>query len=85
MFPIESKQTERYLTCEIDFAVFRIQIASLIGSTADVPIYDPVFKFYEPHEGEVVNVCFSPNRKDMFLTNGTDGEIRIYTTGQVFH
>lgn len=54
-----------------------------LGSTSDVPILDPVFKFYEPHEGEVVNVHFSPNRKDMFMSNGTDGEIRIYIIGQV--
>lgn len=54
-----------------------------LGSTPEVPIFDPVFKFYEPHEGEIINIAFSPNRKDMFLTNATDGEIRIYTVGQV--
>lgn len=56
---------------------------SVLGSTLKVPIFDPVFKFYEPHEGEIINVAFSPNRKDMFMTTGTDGEIRVYTLGQV--
>lgn len=58
-------------------------IQTVLGSTPEIPIYDPVFKFYEPHEGEVVNVAFSPNRKDMFMSNGTDGEIRVYMIGQV--
>ncbi|XP_031332328.1 WD repeat-containing protein 34-like [Photinus pyralis] len=39
-------------------------------------------KYYEPHEGEIITVRFSPNRKDMFMSCGTDGEIRIYLTKQ---
>ncbi|XP_050512216.1 cytoplasmic dynein 2 intermediate chain 2-like [Diabrotica virgifera virgifera] len=54
----------------------------LKGSTKEEPLKDPSFKFYEPHEGEVVSVNFSPNRKDMFMTYGTDAEIRLYLIGQ---
>ncbi|KAI4457916.1 dynein intermediate chain [Holotrichia oblita] len=54
-----------------------------VGSTNDVPISDPVYKYYNPHEGEIRKISFSPNRKEMFLTCGTDGEVRIYILGQV--
>ncbi|KAF5290878.1 hypothetical protein FQA39_LY14558 [Lamprigera yunnana] len=56
---------------------------SLKGSTKEVPILDPVMKYYEPHEGEITTVRFSPNHKDMFMSCATDGEIRIYLTEQV--
>lgn len=55
----------------------------LLGSTEELPISDPVFKYYEPHDGEIQSVKFSPNRREMFLTLGTLGEIRIYVLGQV--
>ncbi|XP_060520299.1 cytoplasmic dynein 2 intermediate chain 2-like [Cylas formicarius] len=54
----------------------------LKGNTKDEPLLDPVYKYYEPHQGEVTRVKFSPDRKEMFLTNGTDGEIRIYLLDQ---
>ncbi|KAF2887787.1 hypothetical protein ILUMI_18386 [Ignelater luminosus] len=55
---------------------------TLKGSTKEVPIADPVFKYYEPHEGEINTVRFSPNRQDMFLSTASDSEIRIYIIGQ---
>lgn len=57
----------------------------LKGSTKEVPIADPVFKYYEPHEGEINTVRFSPNRQDMFLSTASDAEARIYVIGQVKH
>ncbi|KAK5650559.1 hypothetical protein RI129_001588 [Pyrocoelia pectoralis] len=54
----------------------------LKGDTKEVPILDPVIKYYEPHDGEIITVRFSPNRKDMFMSCATDGEIRIYLTEQ---
>lgn len=55
----------------------------LLGSTDELPISDPVYKYYEPHEGEIQTIKFSPNRREMFLTLGTLGEIRVYVLGQV--
>lgn len=56
---------------------------NILGSSADIPILDPVFKYYQPHEGELLGVRFSPNRKDMFMSYATDGEIRIYMVDEV--
>ncbi|KAL1516873.1 hypothetical protein ABEB36_000711 [Hypothenemus hampei] len=56
-----------------------IKIKGLVNS---VSTYDPVFKYYEPHKGEIVSIQCSPHRKDMFLTSSTDGEIRIYLLDQ---
>lgn len=56
---------------------------TLKGSSEQVPLADPVFKYYQPHEGEVVSVSFSPNRKEMFMSNGSEGEIHIYLLQQV--
>ncbi|XP_018580092.1 WD repeat-containing protein 34-like isoform X2 [Anoplophora glabripennis] len=54
----------------------------LKGNTKEEPLLDPAFKYYEPHEGEITSVSISPNRNDMFMTSGTDAEIRIYLFGQ---
>ncbi|KAJ8920509.1 hypothetical protein NQ315_005378 [Exocentrus adspersus] len=54
----------------------------LKGSTKEEPLLDPVFKYYEPHEGEIISISISPNRNDMFMTSGTDAEIRVYLFGQ---
>lgn len=53
------------------------------GQSHEVPFYDPVFKYYEPHKGEIVSIKFLVHRKDMFLSSGTDGEIRVYLLDQV--
>ncbi|XP_017781068.1 PREDICTED: WD repeat-containing protein 34-like [Nicrophorus vespilloides] len=52
------------------------------GSAGDCPISDPVYKYYTAHEGEITTILFSPNRREMFMTNGSDGEIRIYVLNQ---
>lgn len=49
----------------------------------DLACFDPVFKYYEPHEGEIVSVKCCPHNKDLFLTSGTDGQIRVYVLDQV--
>ncbi|KAJ8984705.1 hypothetical protein NQ317_004966 [Molorchus minor] len=56
--------------------------STLKGSTKDEPLLDPVYKYYEPHEGELTHISISPNRKDMFMTYGTDCEVRVYLFGQ---
>lgn len=53
------------------------------GSSGESPLLDSAYKYYHSHKGEVTSVAFSPNRKDMFMTNGTDLEIRIYMIDQV--
>lgn len=66
------------------FAIFKLFCSSNVSdSLADVSTLDPVFKYYQPHEGELLGIRFSPNRKDMFMSYGTDGEIRIYMVGEV--
>ncbi|XP_071051464.1 cytoplasmic dynein 2 intermediate chain 2-like isoform X1 [Onthophagus taurus] len=50
----------------------------LKGSTKEVPISDPVYKYFEPHESEIVKVQFSPNRKEMFFSYTNSGQLRIY-------
>lgn len=54
-----------------------------LGSTNELSVADPIFKYYEPHEGEIQTVQFSPNRKEMFLSFASDGQIRIYLLEQV--
>ncbi|CAH1975659.1 unnamed protein product [Acanthoscelides obtectus] len=51
-------------------------------STKDNKVFDPLSKYYEPHDGEVTSISFSPMRSEMFMTCGTDGELRIYLIGQ---
>lgn len=58
-------------------------VNQLKGSTPELPVSDPVFKYYEPHEGEIQTIRCSPNRRDLFMTSANDGEIRIYVIGQV--
>lgn len=55
----------------------------LKGSTKEVPLSDPVYKYYQPHEGEVIGVSFSPNRKEMFMSFGSEGEIHVFILDQV--
>lgn len=54
----------------------------LKGSSADVPLADPVYRYYKPHEGEVTSISFSVNRKEMFMSSGSEGEIHIYILDQ---
>ncbi|XP_076264796.1 cytoplasmic dynein 2 intermediate chain 2-like isoform X2 [Rhynchophorus ferrugineus] len=61
---------------------------SLLGGTKikgpdkNISTFDPVYKYYQPHKGEIASIKFSTSVKDMFLTCGTDGEIRIYLIEQ---
>lgn len=43
---------------------------------------DPSVSAYEKHEGEVCSVAFSPHRKELFLSCGSDNEIRIFHVEQ---
>ncbi|XP_064212357.1 cytoplasmic dynein 2 intermediate chain 2 isoform X1 [Tribolium castaneum] len=54
----------------------------LQGSKDEAPLLDSVFKYYEGHKGEVSSIKFSPNRREMFMTSGSDSEIRIYVVDQ---
>ncbi|XP_063926225.1 cytoplasmic dynein 2 intermediate chain 2-like isoform X2 [Zophobas morio] len=54
----------------------------LPGKSEETPVLDSVFKYHQPHKGEVNSISFSPNRKDMFMTSGSDLEIRIYLIEQ---
>ena len=48
----------------------------------DESILDPVISEYNRHEGSVTSVKCSPTR-NLFVTSGTDKEIRIYDFDQV--
>ncbi|VEN39509.1 unnamed protein product [Callosobruchus maculatus] len=54
----------------------------LKGSSGENKVFDPLSKYYEPHDGEITCISFSPTRSEMFLTCGTDAEVRIYLIGQ---
>lgn len=57
--------------------------SQLKGHSKEEPLYDPVYKYYEPHKGDIISIKFSPDHGDMFVTSGNDAEIRIYLIGQV--
>lgn len=69
--------------CLLNIVVSYKKCELFSGNSHEVPFYDPVFKYYEPHKGEIVSIRFLVHRKDMFLTSGTDGEIRVYLLDQV--
>ncbi|GLV31925.1 uncharacterized protein CBL_07684 [Carabus blaptoides fortunei] len=48
-----------------------------------VSIFDPSVSAFEKHEGEISTVTFSPHRNDIFLTCGSDNEIRIFNIDQI--
>ncbi|XP_044761503.1 cytoplasmic dynein 2 intermediate chain 2-like [Coccinella septempunctata] len=52
------------------------------GGTEIDPLYDPVYQYYNPHESSVISVQFSKVKKDVFLTSGSDRQIRIYVIDQ---
>nr|CAI5855491.1 unnamed protein product [Callosobruchus analis] len=54
----------------------------LKGSTGENKVFDPLSKYHEPHDGEITCISFSPMRSEMFMTCGTDAEVRIYLIGQ---
>lgn len=54
----------------------------LKGGTEIDPLYDPVYQYYQPHESGVISVQFSKVKKDVFMTSGSDHQIRIYVIGQ---
>lgn len=54
----------------------------LQGGRDEAPLLDSVLQYYEPHKGEVNSIKFSPNRKELFMTSGSDMEIRIYVIDQ---
>ncbi|XP_066147909.1 cytoplasmic dynein 2 intermediate chain 2-like [Euwallacea fornicatus] len=56
--------------------------ATEIKGNKGLRFYDPVYKYYEPHKGEILSIKCSPHKKEMFLTCGTEGEIRIYVLDQ---
>ncbi|CAH0553944.1 unnamed protein product [Brassicogethes aeneus] len=52
------------------------------GGSEESPLSDPVVKYYESQESEISAVSFSPNRKEMFMTLGTDCDVRVYVLDQ---
>ena len=50
--------------------------------SGDESILDPVIDEYSKHEGSVTSIKFSPTQ-NLFVTSGTDKEIRIYDFDQV--
>lgn len=44
---------------------------------------DPYVNSYNGHDGEVTIIDFSPHRKELFLTCGTDDQIKIFHVDQV--
>ncbi|KAL3280215.1 hypothetical protein HHI36_017715 [Cryptolaemus montrouzieri] len=54
----------------------------LKGGTETDPLYDPVYQYYQHHEGQVISVQFSKVREDVFMTTAMDLQTRIYVIGQ---
>ncbi|PNF15363.1 WD repeat-containing protein 34 [Cryptotermes secundus] len=50
---------------------------------SEVPLKDPVLNAFEKHQGAVTCIQCSLHHKNMFISCGTDSEIRIYHTEQV--
>lgn len=64
--------------------LFRIETNVLTVCEGDLmSVFDPSVSLFEKHEGEISTVSFSPHRKDVFLTCGSDNEIRIFNIDQV--
>ncbi|GFG35753.1 hypothetical protein Cfor_03930, partial [Coptotermes formosanus] len=45
---------------------------------SDMPLRDPVLNAFDKHQGAVTCVQSSPHHENMFISCGTDNEIRIY-------
>jgi WD40 repeat protein len=50
---------------------------------SEVPLKDPVLNAFDKHQGAVTCVQSSPHHENMFISCGTDNEIRIYHMKQV--
>ncbi|XP_069697896.1 cytoplasmic dynein 2 intermediate chain 2-like isoform X1 [Periplaneta americana] len=49
---------------------------------SEVPLKDPVLSAFEKHQGAVTSVQCSPHHENIFLSCGSDNEIRIYNMKQ---
>ena len=50
---------------------------------SEVPLKDPVLNAFDKHQGAVTCVQSSPHHENIFISCGTDNEIRIYHMKQV--
>lgn len=48
-----------------------------------VSLKNPITMCFEKHKGQITSVQFSKFSRNIFLTSGSDGELRIYTLLQV--
>lgn len=48
-----------------------------------VALKNPITMCFERHQGQVTSVEFSKFSRNIFLSSGSDGELRIYTLLQV--
>ncbi|XP_054716481.1 cytoplasmic dynein 2 intermediate chain 2-like [Uloborus diversus] len=55
--------------------------ASYTGVTS-VELKNPITMSFERHKGQVTSVQFSPFTRNIFLTSGSDGEVRLYNLMQ---
>lgn len=60
-----------------------IYFSSLDSGFTTVPLKNPVSMCFERHKGQVTSVQFSKFSRNIFLSSGSDGELRIYTLLQV--
>lgn len=56
-------------------------MAAAIGQ--DLDYYDPVLHILDGHKGAVTGAQWIPDSKDLFLTCGTDSELRVYSSSEV--
>lgn len=73
--------SEKDTVIVLKFWYFKKLLAAAIGQ--DLDCYDPVLHILDGHKGAVTGVQWIPNSKDLFLTCGTDSELRVYSSSEV--
>ncbi|XP_035224182.1 WD repeat-containing protein 34-like isoform X2 [Stegodyphus dumicola] len=62
--------------------IFQCSFNSLVPASysgySSVSLKNPITMSFEPHKGQVTSVHFSPFSRNIFLSAGSDGELRIY-------
>lgn len=62
----------------ISFTLFLLD-----SGVTSIPLKNPVTMCFGRHNGQITSVQFSKFSRNIFLSSGSDGELRIYTLLQV--
>ncbi|XP_071040250.1 cytoplasmic dynein 2 intermediate chain 2 isoform X2 [Parasteatoda tepidariorum] len=58
---------------------FESKVPTLYSGASSVSLKNPINMGFERHKGQVTTVQFSPYSRNIFLSAGSDGELRIYS------